>query len=311
MDCLKPNTLFFLGEENGKFKTLFVPGKKEALSLDYAQNRLGERLPLFSSNFDKDGFNRTFIHIPCGKCISCKLNKAHDRAIRLLAESKGCKHSLFVTLTFENLPPEGALKNLAQLFLKRLRHHYGSFRYFLILERGSETNRPHFHAIIFGLGSVDFDDRQWRPVLDSQKGYERGFTSEKFSKYCWPYGYSFLCDANPGSFFYVAQYNVKSFTNKDSWYLCSRRPGLGANLLTELNAYDDSLYLEGQKYSMPNYFKRKLRETLSLSDRLNLIMFKSKEYLPYRMKRDELMEFNRIVEEQRSKMLRLHQRKDL
>jgi len=66
---------------------------------------------------------------------------------------------MFLTLTYDdfNLPEGGTLlKRDHQTFLKRLRQycwrqHKIKIRYFLVGEYGDKTQRPHYHALIFGL----------------------------------------------------------------------------------------------------------------------------------------------------------------
>lgn len=65
------------------------------------------------------------------------------------------EESMFVTLTYdeEHLPDSYSLDKAAAVrFLKRARKRLGSFRYFLAGEYGEKYGRPHYHAIVFGLG---------------------------------------------------------------------------------------------------------------------------------------------------------------
>jgi hypothetical protein len=76
--------------------------------------------------------------------------------------------AVFVTWTYANeyLPPNGSLvKRDFQLMMKFLRfelckRHGKDYRikYFAVGEYGGVTKRPHYHAIIFGLGHRDFID---------------------------------------------------------------------------------------------------------------------------------------------------------
>jgi hypothetical protein len=77
---------------------------------------------------------------------------------------------VFVTWTYDDdhLPPFASLrKKDFQDMIKRLRFHlckdHGSdyrIKYFACGEYGGITNRPHYHAIIFGLGQDDFCDKR-------------------------------------------------------------------------------------------------------------------------------------------------------
>lgn len=94
---------------------------------------------------------------PCGKCLSCKVNKRYAWAGRIMLEARCHVEVAFITLTYapEHLPENGELnKREAQLFMKRLRRQleyygYPKIRYFLAGEYGSKNGRPHFHAILF------------------------------------------------------------------------------------------------------------------------------------------------------------------
>ena len=64
--------------------------------------------------------------------------------------------SCFITLTYndENLPnPPVVSKREAQLFIKRLRKllYPKLFRYYIVGEYGDKSNRPHYHALLFGV----------------------------------------------------------------------------------------------------------------------------------------------------------------
>lgn len=92
--------------------------------------------------------------VPCGKCLSCRIAKRKEWSIRLLNELEYHKKAVFVTLTYrdECMPQNGSLKKVdMQNFIKRLRK-YEKIKYYLCGEYGPKTERPHYHAIIFGLG---------------------------------------------------------------------------------------------------------------------------------------------------------------
>jgi len=74
----------------------------------------------------------------------------------------------FLTFTYdqEHLPEGYSLRYKDfQDFMKRIRKESGkSLKYFVCGEYGSQTSRPHYHAIIFGLNSeedVEMVKRQW------------------------------------------------------------------------------------------------------------------------------------------------------
>jgi len=100
------------------------------------------------------------IQIPCGQCIGCRINRQQMWAFRCLAEASLHRDNLFATFTYapENLPPQGELRHRDwQLFAKRVRRRLGPFRYLMCGEYGEQTQRPHYHALLFGLSVPDLD----------------------------------------------------------------------------------------------------------------------------------------------------------
>lgn len=109
------------------------------------------------------------ISVPCGRCLWCRVKKAHEWAIRLLHESDNYEDCLFVTLTYDDdhLPKDQSLKKgHLRNFFKRLRvltHRSRpqsvfnlptvgyNLKHFSAGEYGGLNGRPHYHSIIFGL----------------------------------------------------------------------------------------------------------------------------------------------------------------
>lgn len=113
--------------------------------------------------------------VPCGQCLSCKIARMQEWKMRMLFESEYWTDSCFITLTYDeehisSLPASRILqtdiktgktdfrrsldfKDL-QLFYKAIRQDLRDtpIKYYSCGEYGSERNRPHFHAIIYGLG---------------------------------------------------------------------------------------------------------------------------------------------------------------
>lgn len=101
---------------------------------------------------------------PCGWCLPCRINKARMWQHRIMLESKSHIENSFVTLTYEdkNVPINDnsdlvLYKPDLQNFMKRLRKKRGGerIRYFAVGEYGTQTNRPHYHLCLFGLGEKD------------------------------------------------------------------------------------------------------------------------------------------------------------
>ncbi|GMO29628.1 MAG: hypothetical protein Ta2B_10620 [Termitinemataceae bacterium] len=113
--------------------------------------------------------------VPCGKCMNCRISRTREWSMRLQHELSTTPNfkAVFLTLTYDDdhLPSYGSLvKADLQKFFKRLRKNLassrygeeaskppnggalGKLKYYACGEYGSQTFRPHYHAIIFGLG---------------------------------------------------------------------------------------------------------------------------------------------------------------
>jgi hypothetical protein len=243
--------------------------------------------------------------VPCGKCLSCRIKKRQEWAMRMLHERDSWKDSLFLTLTYDNDHLPIGSKGLPTLkkehlrnFIKRIRHHLRiqyfmykpgtkkplkryfeyKLRYFACGEYGEETQRPHYHAIIFGL---------------SQFGEHRELIKKQ-----WPY-----CDwknrtieqncfgsAEPDSMRYVSQYIDKKFNNdygQEIYEDLGREPvfkfasnGIGRDwcLKNEYNIIKKKyLTMNGTKLSLPRYYINLLG--LDISDLKQLAREKEKRIM--------------------------------
>lgn len=135
--------------------------------------------------------------VPCGKCMACRIARTREWTVRMMNENTCHEQSVYVTLTYndEFLPKNLSLsKREAQLFLKRLRKSIEplKIKYYLCGEYGEEYSRPHYHAIIFGLG----------------------IESEEIIKNAWPFGFIKLGYVEHDSIQYVSGYIQKKFSGK-------------------------------------------------------------------------------------------------
>lgn len=232
-------------------------------------------------------FNKPFpyakgFNLPCGQCIGCRLKYSQEWAIRLMHENQMHEESCFLTLTMspeylesrEN--PWSLDKTEFQRFMKRLRKRYGKqIRYFHCGEYGEKNQRPHYHAIIFGM---DFEDKELFQVRDEIRLY----TSENLAK-LWPYGFSTIGSVSMESCAYVARYVCKKIRGKDAenhyirwdpstgegtpiepeYATMSRKPGIG---LSWLKQYQSDVYphdyvvIKKHEIRPPRYYDTKLEE---------------------------------------------------
>lgn len=234
------------------------------------------------------------IMVPCGKCPSCRLSYSRDWANRCVLEMEYHKSTMFLTLTYddEHLPftydiskdtgeatPVSTLypRDL-QLFLKRLRRDYPfPLRFFGCGEYGSQTLRPHYHLILFGL------DCQLDLLKKSSLG-DNYYTSPLIAKF-WsdpdsgvPLGNHLIAPATWKTCAYVARYILKKQVDVRSadfyskhcieppFIRCSRRPGIGYQYFVD---HPDCMQYsriacgnvdDQRSFSPPAYYKRMFKD---------------------------------------------------
>lgn len=181
--------------------------------------------------------------------------------------------SSFLTLTYdqEHLPNGATLvPKHAQDWLKRLRKLTSlKLRYFLVGEYGDDTQRPHYHAALFGMGP------EYSEIV----------------RQTWGRGHIMLGDLTKDSAQYIAGYVTKKMTDKADPRLKGRhpefarmslRPGIGALAIEDialvlttdhgcdeiLNTGDvPQVLMHGSKrWPLGRYLRKKLREHLGFPE---------------------------------------------
>uniref|UniRef100_A0AAU8B149 Replication initiator protein n=3 Tax=unclassified Microvirus TaxID=338099 RepID=A0AAU8B149_9VIRU len=250
-----------------------------------------------------------FVEIPCGKCIGCRLEYSRQWANRCMLELQYHQSAYFVTLTYndehvpvsyyddpetgEAFPSLTLRKRDFQLFMKRLRKRfckYGSrtvgelslssgiysdsIRFFAAGEYGSETYRPHYHAILFGLELNDLI------LYKKSRGFSYYYSlslQECWSEYvsgCYlPLGYVVVAPVTWETCAYVARYTMKKLTGPETDFytqfnieppfsLMSRKPGIGRQWYDD---HPDCMSVEyinvstsdgGRKFRPPKYYEK-------------------------------------------------------
>lgn len=212
--------------------------------------------------------------IPCGQCIGCRLSRSRQWAIRCMHEASLHELNCFVTLTYSDakLPDYGSLcKRDFQLFMKRLRARFpdAPIRFFHCGEYGSRSNRPHYHALLFGF---DFPDKVFHSARNGMPVW-RSATLEEL----WPDGLSEIGSVTFESAAYVARYVVDKVTGEaaDAHYsvvdgetgeivkiepeycTMSRRPGIGRGWFEQFGAEvypEDGVVVRGHLQKPPRYY---------------------------------------------------------
>jgi len=212
--------------------------------------------------------------VPCGRCIGCRLERSRQWAVRIMDEARYHKSNSFLTLTYDDAHlvyggnTTGTLvKDHLQKFWKRLRKSYGTLRYFACGEYGSITNRPHYHACLFGL---DFKDER---KLYSTSRDSNLYRSDSLNT-LWGHGHVTIGDLTFESAAYVARYITGKKLGKDASYYeiegiepeystCSLKPGIGAKFFEEFHSdiYPHDLVISrGVKCKPPRYYDKLLQK---------------------------------------------------
>ncbi|WNK12707.1 MAG: replication initiator protein [Microvirus sp.] len=218
----------------------------------------------------------------CGQCIGCRVARSQSWAIRCMHESQMHKESSFVTLTYENAPLSLDYRDF-QMFLKRLRKARGPVRYFAAGEYGDKLSRPHFHALLFGVG--------WP---DKKKHSKTLFKSEELQK-LWKHGFGSIGDVTFQSAGYVARYALKKITGErakehymqvdvDTGELAkisaemahmSLKPGIGYSWFEKFwkdtCLARDGVVVNGKEFKLPRYYD-------ALLEKISIDMSTGKEF---------------------------------
>lgn len=222
----------------------------------------------------KDPYIIRGMAVPCTRCLPCRFNRRRMWSSRMQLESFKHSDSCFLTLTYDDLhlPSGGTLvPRDVQLFLKRLRKaiYPLTIRYFFVGEYGEETQRPHYHAALYGIG-IEYND---------------------IVKKAWGRGHVMLGSLTPDSAQYIAGYTVKKMTAPDDFRLNGRhpefarmslKPGIGAlavddiarvmkspymvKYICDTGDIPNSLKIGSKALPLGRYIRRKIRTKLGLYD---------------------------------------------
>lgn len=186
-----------------------------------------------------------------------------------LVTSKG---ACFLTLTYdqEHNPNNNLNPYDLEKFLKRLRKQFAptALRFFAVGEYGDQTQRPHYHLILFGL-NLSINEKQ---VLN-----------------CWRYGSIHFGEATQQSMSYCCGYITKDMTKRDDQRLnnrhpeftrMSRKPGIGAAFVNNVSSAFKTepgtiasesilsmhqIRIQGKIYPLTKYIHGKVLDKLAVS----------------------------------------------
>lgn len=254
--------------------------------------------------------------VPCNRCSGCRRTQALAFATRCMHEAAQHEYNSYVTLTYDDkhLPSDLSLHHEHFVrFMKALRNRlcreerfilsdeqpsatlhcsYGTAshtlipeiqllkpippRFYMAGEYGSLYGRPHYHAILFGIG---FPDKTYH---GRTKAGAKLYTSAELDK-LWRMGYASIGNVTFASAAYIARYVMKKRTgdgNKDIYEIIdpetgeiyfrqkeynemSRRPGIAKTWFDTYHEdyiYQDKIrLLDGRQVKPPRYYDKQLK----------------------------------------------------
>jgi len=207
-----------------------------------------------------------YLRLPCGTCVGCRLSRAREWALRCGLELSSHDTTCWTTLTYDDahVPPTLEKRHLSA-FVKRLRARMGGgLRFFGSGEYGERTQRPHYHAILFGVPEC-------APV-----------------QACWPHGFARVDPVSPAAIAYVAGYCSKKvgwklecservdygtgemYTWQPPFVLMSRRPGIGGAMRKHWRSWRRFAIHDGVEVPVPRYLHAAWQERATEAERLAL-----------------------------------------
>lgn len=230
----------------------------------------------------------SLVEFGCGQCQPCRIKNRRVMTHRAMLESLGHGDSCFVTLTYKFVQYGGLDHESAtldprhtSLWLKRLRERCPQrLRFLLVGEYGDDTERPHYHAIIFGLPACARGE--------TLKGRSCCSTCDLIRE-TWGKGHIFVGTVTKSSIEYVCGYITKKMTRASDPRLRGRYPefkrssqGIGrgsaaqiAKILGGDSGWDyvlkngDIPHLlkhGGRSFPLGRYMRKKIREAIGFEN---------------------------------------------
>lgn len=196
--------------------------------------------------------------VPCGKCIECRKQRVNSWFVRLKSDLKQASSAYFITLTYDNsciTCTDNGLPTLdykdVQKYWKRLRKKQTEkISYFLVGEYGTNTIRPHYHAIVFNCVDKNHLVNEWN------LGHVHvGTVTDKSLYYTLKYAHKSVVESPVGTEPWDDRLPEKAMMSK----------GLGLTFLTPemYNYYDQDpsravTMLGNKKLPLPRYYRDKI-----------------------------------------------------
>jgi len=284
MSCTNPMLMLVAEVKNANLQ-LINSLRKANWKVNYKENKAYRLVSQESRSWFlemlPDYISHKLIEVPCGGCISCRLNYSRDWAIRCTLEALQYDCNYFLTLTYDDDHIHYGKTGNATIYKpdldkfihdlrEKLRYHckIEKFKYFYCQEYGDSSMRPHAHLILFNCPLPDLID--YFPQEDGsivrQKNNMTGdfYFYSQFIKDIWPNGNILLAPCCWDTNAYVSRYILKKQKGKNSKVysrdLCVEPPyirmsqGIGANYLK--SHFDD--LIDNPYLVMPRDHKKPL-----------------------------------------------------
>lgn len=203
-----------------------------------------------------------YIWVPCGHCKYCIKKKQKEWTLRLLTEMSSHKQNAFLTLTYKDeflndASTDDIIRSVRQ-FLDNVRKRCGkSVKHFIVSELGNETERFHWHGILFGTDRKSFP---YNDILQS-----------------WKYGRVSLGYCNIKTARYVVKYISKQFGKQKTDPKLNRvrcSAGIGLSYITPYNImrhrrnFIFNACINGSYFPLPTYYKNRI---FDIDDKIYLV----------------------------------------
>jgi len=227
---------------------------------------------------------------PCQYCGECRISQARQKASRAVHEQSRWKQSCFITLTYKNEPKDKSLhpedtKGFIRRLQYRLKH---PIKYMLVGEYGDKTERPHYHALIYG---TDFGLSHYRALhregisvpqkkiesldpSDLEILHETAALRSPELEDLWELGHASVGDLTFDSAAYACRYSLKKITGDSAplhygnrlpeFIRMSTKPALGARWFAKYGVQTyrhDSMVVNGALQTPPRYYDKLLRRS--------------------------------------------------
>lgn len=196
----------------------------------------------------KNPFQQGVRLFDCGNCIPCRIKRRRTWTHRILLEASQSVDNAFITLTYsdETLPSSLSLMpEHLQLWLKKFRKAISParVRFYAVGEYGEQTQRPHYHVILFGYPNCRRGQSRFGLMPRLVNKEHRCCDRCDLIADTWALGGIFVGALEMKSAQYVAGYVMKKMTHMQDERLngrwpefarMSRRPGLGVGAMHDV-----------------------------------------------------------------------------